>query len=64
MKAIKRWLFILGIGKLSKQYMGLANEYERMVFLAEHFGKTGLDVREARQQAQSKILSFRFKVKG
>jgi hypothetical protein len=55
--------FIVGSGDLSRKYMSIANESERLAFLMEHFGKRALDVRTARQELQSKLLSLRMKVK-
>ena len=55
--------FILGAGELSEKYRSIANESERLAFLFDHFGKRALDVREARQEMQAKILARRWTAK-
>jgi len=57
----KRWnisAFINGFGKLPVEYLSLKNEVEKMQFLAEKFGRIGIDVLYAQHSVQQTALPF------
>lgn len=43
---MKKWLFIHGLGRLSKEYSALLQQTEKSAFLAREFGVNYLDVLE------------------
>ena len=60
---IKALEFIIGAGELSRKYVAIADESQRLAFLMEHFGMRALEVRAARQEFQAKILAARFRAR-
>ena len=59
---MKRWLFVHGIGLLSKKYSMLSEQAERFAFLAREFGVSYLDVLEEKN-AQHRVQRIGLRVR-